>query len=99
MSYDICQRFKTTAEMLCQKLLSYGVEMQPILRACEAVSFIRVENVLHGFTGLSHGVYNLLTFRLLHSGVIGTLSNQKRFLNVIAIEERRSRFQKILFLL
>src|SRR5258706_12033116 len=89
--------FVTSSQVFREKFFSCGIELETILRPGKAMTLIWEEHVLVLDTLTFHCLHDLLRFALLHPWIISSLRNQDRNLYLFHLEQRRTRFQKLLF--
>jgi hypothetical protein len=83
--------------MLREKFFCGCVKPEPIFRLGEAVALVGVEHVLVIDALPLHCFDKLLRFRLPDTRVICPLTNQDRYLDLIDLEEWRTRIEKCFF--
>ena len=72
---DLNKLLSSTPQMLCKKLLYSSIEVYSVLRSCKTMSFVGIQNVFHWNTFFMHGKGDLIGFRLLHTWIVGALTN------------------------
>src|SRR5207245_2005550 len=73
-------RFRSSAEAIGEEILGAGVEVDRILGAREAVSFVAVDDVGDRAAVLLDGVDDLLRLRLVHARIVRALPDEERLL-------------------
>ena len=83
--------------MLSEKFFGGCEKLEAVFRPGEAVALVGEEHVLVIDALALHRFDNLFGFRLLHSRVICPLTDQDRYLDLIDLEQWRTRIQKLFF--
>src|ERR1051326_6256131 len=79
--------------MFRQKSLHARIQLEPILRISEAVSFILGNHIIDVFPRFTQFFDNAIAFGFCHSWVIRPLNHKQRRSNFIHVINRRPRFQ------
>ncbi len=88
-SFRIRRRLGATTEILRQKAFHRCIECHIVFRNNEPMALIRENVILDRLTIGTHGCDNLVALWLLDAGIVRTLADQQRRLDLISLEQRR----------
>lgn len=78
----------SSAEMIIQELLANGIECDLVGRASESVTLIREQDVSDWNLPRHHGVNDLIRLGLLHTRIVGTLTDKQGLFDFIDVSQR-----------
>jgi len=83
-------RLTACSQVIGQELLGESSKRDLVGRACKSMALIGIQDVANRNISGDHGVDNLIRLCLLHTRVVGSLTDEQRLLDVCDMSQRRA---------